>query len=40
MNESIFNEQDPVALFFYQFSQGYWEHMEQNIQTLQSWFGG
>lgn len=39
MND-IFHEQGPVELFFWQFEQGYWQHMGQNIETLVSWFGG
>ncbi len=36
----IFQDQDPVELFFWQFEQGYWNHMEQNVSTVISWLGG
>lgn len=36
----IFKPQDPVELFFWGFEQGYWNHMEQNINTLMTWMGG
>ena len=37
---SIFKPQDPVDLFFLGFSEGYWEHMNNNIATVINWMGG
>ena len=37
---SIFEPQDPVELFFWGFEQGYWEHMNNNINTVIAWIGG
>ena len=31
---------DPVELFWFDFSTGYWEHMDANINTVMSLFGG
>jgi hypothetical protein len=31
---NIFEDQDPVELFFWQFEQGYWQFMQENFETV------